>query len=29
MIIVIHGFASAGKGAKAMLFREYFKNKGE
>jgi len=29
MVIVIHGFASAGKGAKAMLFREYFKNRGE
>ncbi|SFV61446.1 Putative esterase, FIGfam005057 [hydrothermal vent metagenome] len=26
MIIVIHGFGSAGKGGKAMLFREYFKN---
>ena len=26
MIIVIHGFGSAGKGGKAMLFREYFKD---
>jgi len=25
--IVIHGFGSAGKGGKAMLFREYFKDK--
>ena len=25
MIIYIHGFASSGKGAKATLFREYFK----
>jgi len=27
MTIVIHGFGSAGKGGKAMLFREYFKSK--
>ncbi len=26
MIIIIHGFGSAGKGGKAMLFREYFKD---
>jgi len=26
MIIVIHGFGSAGRGGKAMLFREYFKD---
>jgi hypothetical protein len=25
MTIIIHGFGSAGKGGKAMLFREYFK----
>jgi len=29
MVIVIHGFGSAGKGRKAMLFREYFKEQGE
>ncbi len=29
MIIVIHGFGSAGKGGKAMLFRDYFKGKGQ
>ncbi|NOZ90726.1 MAG: esterase [Epsilonproteobacteria bacterium] len=29
MVIVIHGFGSAGKGGKAMLFRKYFKNRGE
>ncbi len=29
MIIVIHGFGSAGKGGKAMLFREYFKKQGK
>ena len=28
MTIVIHGFGSAGRGGKAMLFREYFKNQG-
>ncbi|MDQ7042860.1 MAG: YqiA/YcfP family alpha/beta fold hydrolase [Sulfurimonas sp.] len=28
MIIYIHGFASSGRGAKATLFREYFKNHG-
>ena len=27
MTIIIHGFGSAGKGGKAMLFREYFKDK--
>jgi len=27
MIIIIHGFGSAGRGGKAMLFREYFKNR--
>jgi len=25
MVIIIHGFGSAGRGGKAMLFREYFK----
>jgi predicted esterase YcpF (UPF0227 family) len=29
MTIVIHGFGSAGKGGKAMLFREYFKGLGK
>jgi len=29
MTIVIHGFGSAGRGGKAMLFREYFKSRGE
>jgi predicted esterase YcpF (UPF0227 family) len=29
MTIVIHGFGSAGKGGKAMLFREYFKSLGK
>ena len=29
MTIIIHGFGSAGKGGKAMLFREYFKSMGE
>ena len=29
MIIIIHGFGSAGRGGKAMLFREYFKSIGE
>ena len=29
MILVIHGFGSAGKGGKAMLFRDYFKGKGQ
>ena len=29
MILVIHGFGSAGKGGKAMLFRDYFKSKGQ
>jgi len=29
MIIIIHGFGSAGKGGKAMLFREYFKSQNE
>ena len=29
MTIIIHGFGSAGKGGKAMLFREYFKERGE
>jgi hypothetical protein len=28
MIIVIHGFGSAGKGGKAMLFRKHFKSQG-
>ncbi len=28
MTIIIHGFGSAGKGEKAMLFREYFKSRG-
>ena len=28
MIIYIHGFGSSGEGAKAKLFRSYFKNKG-
>ena len=28
MIIVIHGFGSAGRGGKAMFFREYFKSRG-
>ena len=27
MTIIIHGFGSAGKGRKAMLFREYYKSK--
>jgi len=29
MTIIIHGFGSAGKGGKAMLFREYFKEQGK
>ncbi len=29
MTIVIHGFGSAGKGGKAMLFREHFKSLGK
>jgi len=29
MIIIIHGFGSAGRGGKAMLFREYFKKKNQ
>ena len=29
MIIVIHGFGSAGRAGKAMLFRDYFKSIGE
>ena len=29
MTIVIHGFGSAGRGGKAMLFREYFKSRGK
>lgn len=29
MIIYIHGFGGSGKGIKATLFREYFKNKDE
>lgn len=29
MIIYVHGFASSGEGAKAKLFREYFKKRGE
>ena len=29
MTIIIHGFGSAGKGGKAMLFRDYFKSIGK
>jgi len=29
MTIIIHGFGSAGRGGKAMLFRDYFKSIGE
>jgi len=29
MTIIIHGFGSAGRGGKAMLFRSYFKERGE
>jgi len=29
MTIIIHGFGSAGKGGKAILFRDYFKERGD